>query len=141
MTDEIVEKGENRVYEVGYLLLPSVPEERLETEVSTIKTMIKDAGGSLISEEDPKSRHLAYEMTKRIAGAIERYHDAYFGWIKFEVSADALPEMIATLDKSATILRYLLVKTTREDTYRPITAIPNPAGEELDKSIDELVAE
>lgn len=154
----MIEVGVRRVYEVGYLLLPSVPEERVQSEVLKIKDLIKEAQGTLISEEDPKYRTLAYEMVKRTsATGIMRYTEAYFGWMKFEADASHLPLMKDKLDHSDTVLRYLLVKTVREDTFRSPTkaedeettgneqgnvpAVVRASPEELDKSIDALVAE
>ncbi len=152
--------GENRVYEVGYLLLPSIPEEQVSSHVSLIKKLIEGTGGELVSSEDPKLRHLSYEMKKLVGTNSVGFRSAYFGWLKFEMSAEGALELKVGLDKNESILRYLLIKTVRENTYIPrgsieeggalvvpeeVVAQPVPkdvpiATEELDKSIDALVA-
>lgn len=108
-----------RIYEVGYLLLPSIPEEKVPEHVTAIKGVITQAGGTFISEEDPTSRRLAYEMVKRIGTKNERFRSAYFGWVKFEVNGEELPAVKEKLDSMESILRSLIVKTVREDTYVP----------------------
>ena len=152
-----------RVYEVGYLLLPSISEEQLPEYVSEIKKLINDAGGQLISEENPKFRHLAYEMTKLIGTRNERFTSAYFGWIKFEMTGENLLVVKSKLDAIQAILRYLAIKTVRENTFisQPadvseakeevtpesvLTDLVDPQvvevvpAEELDKSIDAMIA-
>ncbi len=115
----MTEKGERRIYEVGYLLLPSIPEEHLAKEVSEIKKLISDAGGEFISEEDPKLRPLAYEMVKLVGTRNEKFRSAYFGWVKFETTAPEVLVLKEKFDSKESILRHLLVKTVREDTYVP----------------------
>jgi ribosomal protein S6 len=162
MTEEMIEKDENRVYEVGYLLLPSIPEEQVSNHVSTIKKLIEGAGGEFISLEDPKLRHLSYEMKKLVGTSNTAFRSAYFGWVKFEMPAEGALNLKVELDKNENILRYLLIKTVRESTYVPRVAVrgedatvadssetttPLPVvaeahvvAEDLDKSIDALVA-
>lgn len=164
MTETVMNDNEreNRIYEVGYLLLPSIPEEQLEVKVSEIKETISNLGGQFISEEDPSLRPLAYEMVKLVGTRNERYKTAYFGWVKFELEAAQAIALKTALDANASILRYLTIKTVREDTYVPRdTASHEESGveenlsdealpvadvvldapaEDLDKSIDALVA-
>lgn len=156
MTDEMIENAESRIYEVGYLLLPSIPEEQVSKHVSSIKKMIEDAGGRFISEEDPRLRHLAYDMTKQIGTRNESFKSAYFGWIKFELPAGETVPLKVKLDGLEHILRFLLIKTVREITYVPRVVAEEETtqegqsgeeasspvvAEELDKSIDALIAE
>ncbi len=152
---------DSKVYEVGYLLLPSISEEQLPDHVSEIKKLIDAGEGVLISEENPKFRHLAYEMTKLIGTRNEKFTSAYFGWIKFEMTGENLLTLKAKLDAYQEVLRYLVIKTVRENTFMSnsldvkdekeeitpesvLADIVDPQVapvEELDKSIDAMVAE
>ncbi len=52
------------VYEVGYLMLPTIAEENLGGEVTLFKDMFIENGAVFISDEYPKLIELAYEMTR-----------------------------------------------------------------------------
>jgi len=155
------------VYEVGYLLASSIPEERISVEVDNIKKIITDAGAVTVSEEDPHLQPLAYTIrTKNISGSYEKYDEAYFGWIKFEVASGAVESIKKSIEILPSIVRLLLITTVRENTYlgkrasaimkaevsledkTPISApgvgateIPAVTAtvEEMDKSIDDMV--
>lgn len=151
MTDTIDNREDSlRVYEVGYLLLPSIPEEKLADQVLALKKFIADGDGKIISEENPYSRTLAYEMVKTVGTRNEKFRSAYFGWIKFEIPAESVPALQTALKSSESILRFLLIKTTREETYVPrrseeevaenVEETP-VAAQAMDTKIDELVEE
>ena len=141
------------VYEVGFHIVPSVAEENVAGEVSKIKSEIENLGGIFISEEFPKSRPLAYTISKIVAGTKHNFDKAYFGWIKFEMTPEKIGELKMALDKNEHILRHLLIHTTKETpmTYSKIAesrmaaqaerAEKPVSAEELDKSIDKLVTD
>lgn len=157
-----VEKTDNKVYEIGFLVVPSVSEDKIGAEYSSLKDILEKHKAVVISEEAPRMRALTYEMRKETAGKYQKYTQAYFGWIKFEVIPEAVTKIEAGFKKQPSILRYLLVKTVRENTmtspkvpsYRR-TEVPKfeekkdvPEGEkkvvsesELDKAIDAVIAE
>lgn len=153
------EEKENRIYEVGYLLLPTLAAEDVPREVTAIKDLLEKAGAAVISEEFPKFRALAYGMRKQIGGAIQSFTSAYFGWVKFETEAEKAKEIEAELKRNPNLLRFLLIKTVREETRSvpraprpdarpkreaPAVGVPvsTPVSEaELDKSIEKLIAE
>jgi ribosomal protein S6 len=157
---EKTETRENtRVYEIGYHIVSSIPEEKIPAEVDAIKAVIAKAGGEFISEEFPKLRQLAFTMVKKVGSQSARYNDAYFGWVKFDIVPEALQAIKATLDASDHILRYILIGTVRENTYIGQKLAPKakaeeeakggeetlPAAEvvaeEIDKTIDDMVKE
>lgn len=160
---------EARIYEVGYLLLPTIPEADVPREVTALKDILDKGKATIIAEEFPKFRALAYPMQKRsgltashaqAGGAIQTHANGYFGWVKFEAEAAEAQRIEAELKLSPHLLRFLLVKTVRESTLatprpprapRPPQAgreapksapAPAPVSEvELDKSIERLIAE
>ena len=155
-----------RIYEVSFLIAPSLPEEKVLETVAQIKDIFEKNGGAVVSDEFPKMRPLAYTVEKKFGGRIYKYDTAYFGSIKFESEATVLPLLKEFLEKSETIVRFLLVKTVRENTMASSKfihaihtdetkepkhemkreAVAEPAApkmttEELDKTIEELVVE
>ncbi len=138
------------VYEIGFHLVPTIAEENLASEVSKIRTAVESLGGGFISEEFPKSRTLAYTLSKKVGATKHTYDRAYFGWIKYELTPDKAAEFKAAVDGNDHVLRYIIVSTTRETpvTYSKLAAskLAEKEGEdkpvspeELDKSIDKLV--
>jgi ribosomal protein S6 len=104
------------VYEVGYLLVSSVPEEGVGEEVTRLKDTLSENGASFISEEFPKLIDLAYEMTRLIDNKKQKFNNGYFGWIKFEVSSNQAKTIKEILDKDEKLIRFILIKTVKENT-------------------------
>jgi ribosomal protein S6 len=148
------------VYEIGYLIVSSVPEEKVAGEVEAIKKIIATAGSTVIAEEAPYAQDLAYTMRKKmVSGGYEKYDSAYFGWIKFEVGSDKIEALKNSIEAHPSVLRMLLITTVKENTYlskrapaiastirgddeaeikdAPVVVSP----EEIDKSIDAMVKE
>jgi len=162
---ETLEEGGKQVYELGYHIVSTVAEENLPKEVETLKAQVLSDGGSLVSEGEPKLINLAYSMTKSVADIKKKFNTAYFGWLKFETKSELMPMIKKAVDLNPHILRYLLIKTVRENTlYVPklnsikvgekevpkakksvkteeTKATSKKDIEDIDKSIDELVAE
>jgi ribosomal protein S6 len=107
---------ELQVYEIGFHLLPSIPEEKLPEEVYAIKEVIEKNGGLFVSEDFPKQKVLTYKIYKKIGGQNKGFDTAYFGWIKFEINPSLISEIKSKIDSNDNLLRYLLVKTVKENT-------------------------
>lgn len=154
------------VYEVGYLIGSSIPEEKVSDEVEKIKKIITNAGASIISEEAPRFEDLAYTIRKKtVAGSYDKFDKAYFGWVKFEVGTDLVENIKKSIEVVPSIIRTLIITTVRENTYlgkrssavekivlesdKPVEVVSHgdvvesaPASpEEIDKSIDAMVKE
>jgi ribosomal protein S6 len=160
---ETIEKeGGAQVYELGYHIVSTVAEENLPKEVEALKAIVLKDGGSLVSEGEPKLINLAYSMTKSVADIKKKFNTAYFGWIKFETKSELMPMIKKAVDAYPNVLRYLLIKTVRENTmFTPKLNVRSANKEEtpkakksikteekkatsvedIDKSIDELVQE
>jgi ribosomal protein S6 len=158
--NETEEIANNRVYELGYLLAPTISEEDLPVVFGNLKELVSSLEGIHISDEMPKMIPLAYQMVKVIANARHKFNTAYFGWIKFTMDSDKVLELKKKLDLDGNIIRFLILKTVKENTLaakrfvngdatrRKIrfeknenteTAIPINK-EEIDKEIDAMVA-
>lgn len=153
---EEVEEVKSSIYEVGYIMLPSIPEENLGGEVSIFKDSLAEMGATFISDEYPKMIELAYEMTRSINNKKQKFSYGYFGWVKFECSTLASKIIKDALDKDENLVRYLMIKTIRGSTMSTKRAYGNKDGfkrrlihkreeslpineETIDKEIDALV--
>lgn len=150
------------VYEVSYLLLPSLAIEQVPGKASSLKEMVTRLGGNLISDENPVLIDLAYPMVKVVGTDRYKANSGYFGWIKFEMTKGDVEKVKKALDADVNTVRYLIVKTVRENTLlngkmklkseekfiKDEDAVEDgsleiikEAPEELDKSIEEIVVE
>ena len=161
MTTEM-EETDARVYEVGYLLIPSLKEEEVSVAYSNLKDLLSSLGGQIISDEMPTMLNLAYPITKVVKNVSQGYQTAYFGWLKFFIDPKQMPELKKKFDLEANILRFLMIKTVKENTIaakrflkdstRRRSPILNRGGElkeeittidkeKIDKEIEAMVAE
>ena len=166
--DETNKQGHASIYEIGYLIASSIPEEKIPEENQTLRKIVADTT-AIIAEEAPHRESLAYPIRKKtVSGSYDSYSEAYFGWIKFEVDSDKVEAIKKSFEKHPSVIRVLLISTIRENTYLgkrasaiaasistrgevPATAkveekktesIQAPASiEEMDKSIDKMVKE
>ncbi|KKR70459.1 MAG: hypothetical protein UU13_C0005G0015 [Candidatus Nomurabacteria bacterium GW2011_GWB1_40_7] len=150
--------ADSRVYELGYLLTPAISEENLPVVYGNLKELVSSLKGVAISDEMPKMINLAYAMTKVVANVRNKFNTAYFGWVKFAMDSDKVLELKKKLDLDPNFIRFLILKTVRENTIatkrfargemhrRPMikknekigTAVPINK-EEIDKEIDALI--
>jgi ribosomal protein S6 len=150
------EENGNGVYELGFILVPSITEEKLAETFGAIKGLIEAKGAVAISEEFPKIMTLAYTMEKVISNKIERFHDGYFGWIKFELDPSIVAPVDAMMRLREDVIRHLITTTVRENTIaskRPFSGprrrkddvkekdpnAPEMSKEEIDREIEALV--
>ena len=105
------------VYELGYLILPSIPEDKLGDVVSLIRNVITAQEGIEIDAEAPIKQDLAYSMSKIIGASRYVVSDAYLGWIKFEVEPAKIGAIKDGVEKMGEVLRFLLIKAPRETTF------------------------
>ena len=111
-------KTDSKVYEISYLLVPSIPTEKVVGEVSAIAAILEKYSAVIIAEEAPSLTSLAYEMDKSSGGGThKRFTEGYFGWIKFYCSPSVTEEIRKSFDQNPNILRTLLISTLREKTY------------------------
>lgn len=149
-----------QLYEVGYLLVPSIVEEALGEEANAVRLAIEAAGGSVVGDGFPALRALAYPIRKGNREGGTTYNNAYFGFIRFEM----LPQMALTLklalEKNASLVRFLIMKTVKEmptpvrtheprrEAARPVEIAPVEHKEltasdeaQIEKGIEELLTE
>lgn len=156
-------EGENhkdgrKVYELGYLLVPTLGSEDVPAHYTALKDLITSLGGELITDEMPKFIPLAYAMTKITPSSRSKFDSAYFGWAKFFMEADKAIDLKKKVEANTKIIRFLILKTVKENTmafrrfvgrdsaYRKHTPKKESVEatpinkEEIDKEIDAMVA-
>ena len=164
---------ENRkqVYEIGYLLIPSIPQEKVSAETDTLKEILSKKEVEIIGQETPELRPLSYAMVKKIGTSNHKFDEGYFGWFKFEASVSDIESIKKAFEENPHMLRTLVITTVKENTYlgkkspasvtevspespvesiveqlagavSGIAPVATPASvEEMDKSIDAMVKE
>ena len=143
------EKGIKAIYELGYLLVPSLNDEEVAAHIADIKASLARAGAELIAEEAPVLRGLAYAMTKTSANKKSSFDQGFFGWVKFELERESTPLLEGSIAERDDVIRFLLIETVRENTMRrrerPIErrAVLGEklSEEEIERSIEALVKE
>ena len=137
MTENIESTKEGfKVYELGIHLLPSLSEADVQIEFSKIKSNIEKLDGEIISESIPRMFNLAYEIPKTLKAQKKWYETAYFGWVKFELDSSKLAVFEKFVKELEETLRYLIVKTVRENTLVAKDILPNYDDEVLLKEVD-----
>lgn len=152
--------GDFKVYEVGYLLVPSIPEEEIPLMYGNLKELISSLKGVMISDEMPSMINLAYTMQKTVQNVRNKYDTGYFGWLKFYMDGENVLTLKKKLDLDGKIIRFLILKTVKENTIaakrfvhkdithkKPMTKKADENEEvvainkeEIDKEIDAMIA-
>ncbi len=151
-------KKDNRVYELGYLLIPTIKEEDVPASYGNLKELVSSFGGEIVMDEMPKIINLAYSMQKVTSNVRKKFDTAYFGWTKFIMNGDQVLELKKRLDLDPNFIRFLILKTVKENTivakrfargetyHKPKSKNPENETivlinkEEIDKEIDALIA-
>jgi ribosomal protein S6 len=151
---------DSRVYEVGYLLVPTISEEEMPALYGNLKELISSFGGVPVSDDMPKMIDLAYPMFKTLQNVRTKFDTAYFGWFKFMMDGDKVLELKKKLDLDLNIIRSLIIKTVKENTIASKRFVRRDMGsrkvpmakegenkeatpinkEEVDKEIDAMIA-
>jgi ribosomal protein S6 len=142
---EIIMSETSRTYELGYLIVPTVPEAEVEAAVQELSAAITKAGGVIVTSGTPEFIDLAYTMEKSIGSKKNRYGQGYFGWVKFDTDPEVLETLKKAFDANVSLIRYLLIKTSDQNLVifrKPKNeAVREMAVEEIDEMVDDIVAE
>jgi|SRR3989344_8462674 len=161
-SEKEIAKQENdaRVYELGYLLMPTIKEEDVPVSYGNLKELVSSFKGEIIADEMPKMTNLAYSMQKITSNVRNKFKTAYFGWTKFIMDSQKVLELKKHIDLDSNFIRFLILKTVKENTIaakrfvrgdivhrrppmkknRDDEVIVPMNKEEIDKEIDALVA-
>ncbi len=118
---EMENKAENegtdaRIYEVGYILMSTIPEENISAIYSNLKELVNSLGGEIVSDEMPRMIPLAYTMVKVVQNIRHKFDTGYFGWIKFSMDPEKVLDLKKKIELDTNIVRSLILKTVKENT-------------------------
>ena len=140
MTDINEITVDSRVYEISFIFDNKLDEETALEKSNALKQSIATLGGSFISEEAPYLRELAYEMTRVVNNVNVRFNVGYFGWIKFEMDGSKVKELEKGLKLDEQVVRYMVVKTVRENTVytkrAPVIKVESLVNNETDDIVN-----
>jgi len=112
--DEADDESISSVYEIGYHLVPTLSEEQVTEAVKDITDLLKKNGAETVGDRFPVKIALAYTIQKRVKEKVLRFNEGYFGWVAFEMPREALATITAALDAHPGMLRYLVVRTSKD---------------------------
>jgi ribosomal protein S6 len=104
------------IYETSFSFIPTLASDELATQVGKIKEIITSKGGEVVSEEYPQVISLAYAIRHRMDNKYITHETAHFGWVKYDVEQEKAQEIKKELDDIKVLLRYLTLKTVKENT-------------------------
>ncbi|MEY2665169.1 MAG: hypothetical protein RLZZ480_274 [Candidatus Parcubacteria bacterium] len=116
---EVGTEAELQSYELAFHVLPTVAEGEVSAVFTRIKDAITNAGGQIITEEAPARFDLAYEIVKHLEGRNRKFKSAYFGWVRFDLTAEKVAEITDVVEHSKDILRHLLIRLTKVEAENP----------------------
>ncbi len=121
-TEQVEEESDSgsedqvKIYELGFHIIPTIPEENLGEHFGKIKKTIENNKGSVFAEQAPQLRRLAYTIVQKKETGHLKFDDAYFGWVKFEGDPEKIKTIEEEVSKEPAVLRVILVKTLKETT-------------------------
>jgi small subunit ribosomal protein S6 len=127
----VEEENITRVYEISYILVPTLAEDVAAEKINSLKKSIADLGASFISEEAPYMRDLAYEMLRVIKNINNRFDTGFFGWIKFELDPADLTKVEKMFKLDEDVIRYIAVKADRDINIYTKKVVEKAAIEEV----------
>ncbi len=125
-------------YELAFHILPTVAEGELTQTFQTLQELITKAGGEITVMEEPERFELSYDIVKQIEGRNRKFSSAYFGWIRFISDAKGIDVVTEEIKDVKKILRYLLIKLTKDEVENPFYFHQILSEEKKIENVDEL---
>ncbi len=118
-----------KTYELGYLVTPLLPEEKvLELVESKIKAQLTKIGAKLKEETGPKMMALAYPIRQVVEHKSSTFKESYFGSIRFELGSESIVSFTNDLKKIVELVRTLLIILPKDYNKKVERRIPPPAA-------------
>lgn len=99
-----------RIYEILYIIDPTLNEAETDAVHNKVKETITSAGGSIRREEKWGKRHLAYE--------VQKFREGFYAFFEFNANGGIVKAMKEMMHLERRVIRYL------------ITAVPKAKMEE-----------
>ena len=91
-----------RQYEVMYVLLPDLEEEKVKANVARYQEVVTNFGGEVTNLQEMGKRRLAYE--------IKKFREGYYVLMNFKANPDAVAEAERLMKINDDVIRYLFVR-------------------------------
>jgi ribosomal protein S6 len=104
-----------RMYEIGYVVAPTVPEDEVANIASDLQSAITDVDGEVLASQVPEARDLAYTMEATTSAGEREFERGQFGWVQFSVDTSDLSKIESVVEDETDVMRALTVKITEED--------------------------
>ncbi len=124
-------------YELAFHILPTVAEGEVQAIFDRIKAAVVTAGGEVTNEELPARFDLAYEIVQYLEGRNRKFKSAYFGWVRFDLEADKVAEVVEMVEGTKDIMRHLLIRLTKVEAENPFFFHPAIA----DRVVETIIIE
>ncbi len=105
-----------RVYELAYILVPTLVGDAAGDKFQSLKTYLASKEVEFVAEDMPRLIELQYEMSRTIANKKTWFDEGHFGWVKFEADPSIVKAINDDLARDEQIIRYMIIKTVRENT-------------------------
>jgi ribosomal protein S6 len=132
------EMKDAKTYEIGYLLTPFLPADKVEeTAEAMYKMLVDDLGGLVVTKTAPKMRSLSYPVSKFINNKKSTVREAYFGAVKFQISPEKIRTIKELLDKDNNVVRFLMVNVPKnsEQIVAPREVTPKRVNLDVAKEV------
>jgi len=137
--NEGLELDRPRIYEIGVQISPTLGDDGAQTRFQELKDRIIELGGEIIQEGVPERIDLAYPMYQIRENKKATFTETYFAWVKFELDASLVKSLEKELATDLSIIRQLVFKTVRANTYTPRKTPRRRSSSEY--RADDIVAE
>src|SRR3989344_5119042 len=138
---------DKQLYEIAYLIAPSMSEEEAQNFHQTVKNEAQGIG-ALIDDEGRVEK-------KRLRHLINKNTEAYLAYFRFTLESEKINDLEPKIKANKNILRHLTIKTKRhiqkafstspfkpaekpKDTLTPKEETPAANIEEIDKKLEEI---
>ncbi|MCA1806883.1 MAG: 30S ribosomal protein S6 [Actinobacteria bacterium] len=102
------------IYEIGFLLAPTIPEDQVKAIETDMHKQITDAGGDIVASQSPEMRELSYEIEVKDEGEKRHYSRGQFGWVQFNLEPHQVDDIEKIFITSDDVIRHLLVTVDDE---------------------------
>lgn len=102
------------IYEVGFLLAPTIPEDQVKAIETDMHEQITDAGGDIVASQSPEMRELSYEIEVKDEGEKRQFSRGQFGWVQFNLKPHQVDDVEKIFITADDVIRHLLVTVDDE---------------------------
>ncbi len=107
--------AEPRVYELGFHLDPELPQEEAKKTYQSLKDLITNNGGTLVSEGEPEKIALAYTISRMETTGRRDFNSAYFAWIAYEAAGEGHQAVLDAVTGNSRVVRFIDLRTTKDE--------------------------